>query len=166
MQIFSKASFPVLFLSLAITVSLGAQTADAPTDPADASPGKADKNDVRLLQVGHIVKIDEQKRTITIESPKESEERPEPFPAQGGPFGRRGRRGSYGRTRTERTDPNLIENLRTKIWITDATVVKEDGKTIPWNSLKKGDIIHVSGIAKKHDLEAKEIERFPHNIGG
>src|SRR6476661_5860366 len=80
----SGVGFLALAVSLAWTLSAAAQTTEKSAD-------KADKQDVRLLQVGHIVKIDQKKRTITIENPEESEEQPSQ------PLGQLGRRGQLGR---------------------------------------------------------------------
>jgi hypothetical protein len=162
----SRVWLLALLLALGLAVSGGAQSTDKPAPKADAP---ADKADIRLLQVGHIVKIDEKKRTITIENPEDSEtQRQSPLGQLGRPGGR-ARRGTFGRVGNPGRGglpTDLPDNSQTKILITDTTVVKENGKTIAWNSLKKGDAIHVSGIPKKKDLEAKEIERVPHSIGG
>jgi hypothetical protein len=139
-------------------------------------------NDVRVVSTAYITKIDEKKKKLVVKSdpnqPSVAVAGAAPRGNGGGGGGRRGgggggggrggggRRGggspsptapaATGTNTTTATTPSKGREF--KVTLTKETVVTDGDAAIPFEKLKVGDHIVISGISKGNDVEAESIQ--------
>lgn len=127
-------------------------------------------SDVRVVSTAFITKIDEKKKKLVVKSdpnqPSVAVAGAAPRGGGGGVRGGGGRRGGGGSptptatattgTSTAATTPSKGREF--KVSVTKETVVTEGDAQIPFEKLKVGDHIVISGISKGNDVEAESIQ--------
>jgi hypothetical protein len=139
-------------------------------------------NDVRVVSTAFITKIDEKKKKLVVKSdpnqPSVAVAGAAPRGGGGGGGrrgggggggvrgggGRRGGGGSPTPTATAATSTNTAaattpsKGREFKVSVTKETVVTDGDAAIPFEKLKVGDHIVISGISKGNDIEAESIQ--------
>lgn len=161
--------FSIFYVTLLLVIYSDMTAAQQPKRP----------DGVRLISVGEITKVNSRKRSIELKS-----EPVEPRSESGTSAENVGRgagwhgsvwigasRGQRGGTLDSRGEPSDLpippsprddpraRTVTTHVLTTGETVFSNGGKPIPFEELRVGDRVQVTGVIRGKDVEAKEIVR-------